>query len=311
MDFTAGGKVANVDRVEWVIMPDTATSAAALMNGEVDWWQNPIPDLLGQLRKAPGVKVVRNDTVGVIPMIAFNHVQPPFNNRKLLQALLPAIDQADFMAAAMGDQTDLFHLPAGVFTPGLPWAVTAGLEALSGPRDVALAKRLVKESGYAGEKVLLMAPSDYPQTAAICQVTNDLMKRVGIDVDYASLDWGTLVQRRTSREPAAKGGWNSFCTTYEGLSVQSPASHFPIRGNGFDGWFGWPTSPRIEGLRDAWFEAPDLAAQRSVCEDIQRAVFDEVPYIPVGQWFIPTAMRSNVMDVVKAPFPIFWGVRKA
>jgi len=119
------------------------------------------------------------------------------------------------------------------------------------------------------------------------------------------------VQRRASREPVEKGGWSSFCTTYEGLSVASPASHFPIRGNGFDGWFGWPTSPRIEALRDAWFDAPDLAAQRAICEQIQLLVWEEVPFIPVGQWFIPTAMRTNLVDVVKAPFPIFWGARKA
>jgi peptide/nickel transport system substrate-binding protein len=310
-EFSSGGKVANFDRVEWIIMPDSATQAAALQQGEVDWVQQPLVDLLGMLRAAAGVKVVVNDTVGVIPMIAFNHIHPPFDNPKLLRALLPAVEQKQFVEAAMGSEPDLYHVPAGVFTPGLPMANDAGLEVFTAPRDLALAKRLVAESGYRGEKVILMSPSDYPATQAICQVTRDLFERVGLNVEYASMDFGTLVQRRTSREPPEKGGWNSFCTTYEGLSVATPASHFPIRGNGFDGWFGWPTSPRIETLRDAWFDAPDLAAQRAICEQIQLLVWQEVPYIPVGQWFIPTAMRTNLVDVVKAPFPIFWGARKA
>ena len=129
----------------------------------------------------------------------------------------------------------------------------------------------MEESGYGGERVVLMAPSDYPLIQALCQVTRDLLQTVGIEVEYASMDWGTLVQRRASREPPDKGGWNAFCTTYEGLSVATPASHFPLRGNGRNGWFGWPTSPRIEALRDAWFDAPDLAAQRQICEQIRAA----------------------------------------
>ena len=310
-EFTSGGKVANFDRVEWIIMPDPATATAALQQGEVDWVQQPLVDLLSVLRAAAGVKVLVNDTVGVVPMIAFNHIHPPFNNPKLLRALLPAVEQREFVEAAMGSEPELFHVPAGVFTPGLPMANDAGLAVFTTPRDLALAKRLVAESGYKGEKVVLMAPSDYPATQAICQVTRDLFQRVGLDVDYVSMDFGTRVQRRASREPVEKGGWSSFCTTYEGLSVATPASHFPIRGNGFDGWFGWPTSPRIEALRDAWFDAPDLAAQQKICGQIQMLVWEEVPYIPVGQWFIPTAMRTNLVDVVKAPFPIFWGARKA
>jgi peptide/nickel transport system substrate-binding protein len=309
-DFTSGGKVANFDRVEWIVMPDPATAASALQQGEVDWWQNPLVDLLPNLRRANGVQVRLNDTVGVVAMVAFNHLHPPFNNPKLLRALLPAIDQNEFMQAAMGAEPELFRTGVGVFTPGLAYANDAGIEVLSGKRDIELSKKLVAESGYAGEKVVLMAPSDYPLTQALCQVTRDVLSRVGLDVDYVSMDWGTLVQRRASKAPPDKGGWNSFCTTYEGLSVASPASHFPIRGNGPDGWFGWPTSPRIETLRDAWFEAPDLAGQRKICAEIQRAVWDEVPYLPVGQWFNPTAMRTDIVDVVKAPFPNFWGVRK-
>ncbi len=309
-DFTAGAKVANFDRVEWIVVPDPATAAGAMQRGEVDWWQNPIPDLLPQLKASPGVNVMLNDTIGVIAMIAFNHIQPPWNNPKLLRAILPAIDQNEFMQTVWGDAASFYHTPCGVFTPGLPMGNLAGMEALSGKRDVALAKRLVAESGYKGEKIVLMSPSDYPLTSALCQMTNDVFTRCGLNVEYASTDWGTLVSRRTSREPVEKGGWSNFCTTYEGLSVANPASHFPIRGNGFDGWFGWPTSPRIEGLRDAWFDAPDLPAQKHECEEIQKAVWDEVPFIPVGQWYNPTATRANLVDVVKAPYPIFWGARK-
>ena len=310
-DGASGGKVAHFDRVEWRIMPDQATAAAALQANEVDWIEQPLFDLLPALRKAPGVRVLRNDKVGAIAMVAINHIQPPFDNPKLRRALLPAIDQAEFMAAAYGDETDLFRTGVGVFTPGLPMANEAGLEVLTKPRDPALAKRLVAESGYKGERIVLMAPSDYPDQQAYSQVIRAVMVGLGLNVDYVSMDWGTLVQRRASKEPIDKGGWSMFCTTYEGMTVANPASHLPLRGNGLDGWFGWPTDAEMEGLRDQWFDAPDVAAQKAICETMQRRAFETVPFYPVGQRFLPTAVRDSLVDLVAASYPVFWGVRRA
>ena len=307
-DAAAGGKVVNFDRVEWRIVPDQATAAAALQSNEVDWVEQPLFDLLPTLRRARGVRVMRNDNVGAIAMVALNHIHPPFNNPKLLQALLPAVDQQEFMQAAYGEEQDLYRTGVGVFTPGLPMASTAGLEVLTGPRDLAKAKKLVAESGYGGEKVILMSPSDYADQQAYSQVFRELLEKLGIAVDYQSMDWGTLVQRRASREP---GVWNSFCTTYEGMSVANPASHLPLRGNGLDGWFGWPTDPEMEKLRDAWFDAPDLPAQKQICDQMQVLAFEHVPFLPVGQRFLPTAARDSLQDIVAAPYPVFWGVRRA
>ena len=310
-DGASGGKIVHFDRVEWRIVPDPSTSAAALQSGEVDWVEQPLFDLLPQLRKAKNVRVLRNDKIGAIAMVAVNHIHPPFDNPKLRRALLPAIDQQHFMEAAYGDEKDLFRTGVGVFTPGLPMASTVGLEPLIGPRDPALAKRLVAESGYKGEPVVLLAPSDYPDQQAFSQVMRDIMVKAGINVDYVSTDWGTLVQRRASKSAPDKGGWNMFCTTYEGASVANPASHFPMRGNGPDGWFGWPTDPTMETLRDQWFEASNEADQRKICDQMQTRAMDTVPFYPVGQRFLATAVRDSLQDVVVSSYPIFWGVKKA
>jgi len=63
-DFVTGGKVVNFDRVEWNIIPDAATAAAAVQAGEEDWWQTPIADLVPQLRRSRGVKVVPMTSIG-------------------------------------------------------------------------------------------------------------------------------------------------------------------------------------------------------------------------------------------------------
>ena len=306
----SGGKRVFVDQVEHIVMPDGATAAAALQNGEVDWVHVPTIDLVPMLRKSRGVRAIVNDPFGWIGVIRPNFLHAPFNNRKLLRAILPAIDQREFLAAVVGDQTELGRAPVGLFTLGGKMANTAGMEGLTGPRNIALAKRLVAESGYGGEKVLLMSPSDQPALTQVTQVTRDVFEKVGLNVEYASMDWSTLVARRASREPPDKGGWNAFCTSWGGLSVIDPGGHFPMRGNGNNGWFGWPTDPKMEALRDRWLDAPDLAAQKQACEDIQVYAFEQVPIIPTGQWFYPTAFRSNVEDIVRSALMFSWNVRK-
>ena len=308
--FTAGGKVAHFDRIEWHIIPDPATAAAALQDNEVDWVQQPQSDLLPVLRGNKPVNVLANDKVGVMGMLALNHLQPPFDNPKLRAAVLSAIDQKDFMAAATGDDPAMSLTPEGVFTPGMPMANDAGMAALTAPRDIARSRKLVAESGYAGEHVLVMGAADSPVTQAMAQVAADLFRQLGLNVDYVSMDLGTLVQRRANRNPPGQGGWSAFTTTYEGLTMADPATNVALRGNGADAWFGWPTSPTLEALREKWLDTPDLPAQRAIAEQIQVTALNEVPFIPLGQIFYPTAARTDIQDILPSPFPIFWNVRK-
>ncbi len=301
----------NFERVEWVVEPDPATAAAALQTGEVDWIEFPLIDLLPTLAKAPGCKVETFDPLGALAMVAFNHLYPPFNNPKILEALLPAIDQKEYVTAWVGEQASLGKYPVGFFTDGSPMANTVGLDALTSPRDPAKAKQLLKEAGYNGEKVILMSPSDQPSLTAMCQVTRSVFQKVGINVDYQSMDWGTLVSRRASMNPPDKGGWNVFCTTWGGLQVSNPGSSYPLRGNGRKGWFGWPTNPKIESLRQQWFDMAGVPAQKKICEQIQTEAFKSIPFMPAGQWFYPVAYRNDLTGFVKNSQIVFWGVKRA
>jgi len=308
--YWAGGKVVNFDRVEWKIITDPATAAAALVQGEVDWWENPLLDLVPMLKAAPGVKLEVLDSLGALGVLAVNHTQPPFDNRKLLQAMLVAINQQDYLDAVLGDQQSLGRT-AGFFIPGSPMANDVDMDRILGKRDIASAKQLVAASGYNNEPIVLMSPSDQPQLTAMAQVTDAFYKSIGLNSQYTSMDWGTLVTRRASHELASKGGWNSFCTTWSGLNMSNPGSHYPLRGNGDGGWFGWPTDAAIEALREQWFDAPDLGAQQAVCKEIQHFAFQDLPFFPVGQWTTPTGYRANLTGFVKAGLMLFWGVKRA
>jgi peptide/nickel transport system substrate-binding protein len=283
--FTSGPKIVHFDRVEWHIQPDAATKAAAIQAGEMDWWENPPADLLP------------------------NHLYPPFDKPAVRRALMGAIDQKEFMFAVMGEDTSLWSAPVGFFPLASPMANDAGMSALTSPRDPAAVKTALEKAGYQGETVVLMGAADQPTNYPLAEVAADMLKRVGVKVDYQSTDWGTVVQRRALTKPPAEGGWNMFCTGFSGLDWFTPASHLPLRGNGKNAWFGWPTAPKLEALRDAWFMAPDLASQKAIAAKIQLQAFEDVPFYPLGLGRVTTAFRQDITGLQEG-FVIFWNVRR-
>ena len=308
-DFMAGPKVAHFDRVEWQIITDAATAAAALQQGEIDWYEQPPPELQTLLARNAGVKIENIDNRPNVAVLRLNFLHEPFDNRALRQALLPAVNQADFMTAIVGDNPAMFDATCGVFTPGTPNATKAGLEPLLGPRSLDRARALMNAAGYTGQPMRLIGPTDILAPSALTQVAADLFRRLGFNMDLALSDWGTVIQRRASREPLDKGGWSALLTSFSSFDFTDPAVHPTLRGNGLQGWPGWPTLPKLEALRDAWFDAPDAASRKAVCADIQRVAMEEVAFIPVGAYLQPTALRRNLVDRVPG-FAIFWGIRQ-
>ncbi len=308
--LTAGPKIPRFERVVWKIIPDAATAAAALQSAEVDWWERPTADMLPLLRRARGVSVQVLDPTGALQFLRFNWLHPPFDNPAIRRAIIGAVNQTDFMLAAAGDDSSMWNDRCGAFCPGTPFATDAGMEGLTGPRDIDRVKRDLAAAGYKGERVVFLGVSDVPEIKAVTEVAADMFRRIGLNLDYQVADWGTVVQRRTSKAPPDKGGWNIHHSGFGGLDMASPASNLVLRGNGPNAWFGWPDDPKLESLRDAWFNAPNFAAQKQICDAIQLQVFQDVPYIPLGLIKRATAYRSDLTDMVKGGI-MFTNVRRA
>ncbi|HXA23055.1 MAG TPA: ABC transporter substrate-binding protein [Acetobacteraceae bacterium] len=308
-DGTAGPKIAHIDRIEWHIIPDPGTVAAAVQRGEIDWWLVPQADLLPLLRKQRNVKVENIVPTGFVATMRFNQLNPPFDNPPIRRALLGAVQQSNYMLGMVGTDEELWRVPCGFFTPGTPLACDAGMEALTGKPKLATVKRDLEAAGYKGEKVVVLTPTDIASAKALADITADALVHVGMNVDAQAMDWATLVGRRVKTDPVEQGGWSIFHTSWSGLDMINPAGHIFLRGNGKAAAPGWPTSPKIEELRDAWFMAPDLAAQQALGRALQLQAFEDVPYIPLGQYFQPTAYQSNLTGVLPGN-PVFWNIRR-
>ena len=110
-------------------------------------------------------------------------------------------------------------------------------------------------------------------------------------------------------EPVEKGGWSLFDNSWGGLDMLIPISHGYLRSNGKSAMFGWPDSPKIEALCSEWLTAADLSSQKAIAEKLQLQAFEDVPYIPLCQYFLRVACQANLVGVLKGP-PVFWNIRR-
>ena len=294
---TAGPKLARFERVEWRIIMDPATAGAALQAGEVDWWERMAPDSRPLLARRRDVVIDRVENNGTVVMLRPNHLTEPFNDPAVRRALWPAIVQEDFMAAVMGPDRALWSDNVGCFPPGSPMASDAGLDALSGPRSVERARAAIAAAGRAGARTVVLNPTDQVNNSNMTLVAEDMFRKVGLNVEDAASDWGTMLARRAKKEPLAQGGWSAVIVLFGGEDLNNPGGHPLLRANGDGAWFGWPSAPEIETLRDEWFDAPDLDAQKRIGRRIQERFFAEVPYWPVGQYFVDSAYRRGLTDI--------------
>ncbi|UFN50261.1 ABC transporter substrate-binding protein [Roseomonas sp. OT10] len=305
-DRLAGPKVAHFDRVEWSIIPDQATAAAALMAGEVDWLETTSNDLQPMLKRHRALTVrLCEDLFGCI--LRFNWLQPPFDKPAIRRALLGAISQEDFMSAAYGTDPAAWEIGVGFFTSDSPMASKAALEPLTGKRDLAKVRRDLAAAGYAGEKVVVLQADDYATLKGLAEVAGHTLREVGMNVEVQSGDWGTVSQRRGNKGPLDKGGWSVFVTSLS--NTIDPGGHLGLRANGARAWFGWPDSPALESLRQDWIAAPDTAAQKRICEAMQIQAMQDVPYVPLGEYRTLTAYKNDLTGMPPGA-PLFFGVRR-
>jgi peptide/nickel transport system substrate-binding protein len=197
----------------------------------------------------------------------------------------------------------------GYFTPGTPLYNEEGGDILKGPRRVDLARRLLAESGYKGAPVTLMAAQDLANHKLWGEVTADVLRRLGVTVDYAAVDWGTLNARRVQKSPPGQGGWQMLLSGVTGLDCLDGTNRL-LRTDGKTGSAGWAMSPLVEAEVAAWYDARSLDEEKAVARRLNRAAADHVVYAPLGFYLRHQAWRKNVSGVRPGPLPFAWDVAK-
>ena len=306
-DGLAGGRRVKVDRVEWRVIPDASTAAAALQAGEIDLWEQPALELLPVIKRNDQVRVRKLTDMSTQTMLRPNSLYPPFNDPRARLALAYIVNQADIMAAGFGDREN-WRECRSYYICGGPYGTQAGTEGLK--PDIAKAKALLAEAGYKGETLVFPSTHEIAWIGQMAEVVADEMKQAGMNVEIAWGDWGTTAGRQSNRSTPDQGGWNLFATGASGPTMHSPltniGTNMACTGRNFP---GWPCDEEAERLRQVFLDAGD-AGRPAALEALHRYLAWVQPYIVMGQYDQPVAMRSNVSGFLESPVILYWNLDK-
>jgi peptide/nickel transport system substrate-binding protein len=261
------------------------------------------------LRRDPNIVVEVLDRFGVYPWVRPNHIAGPTANVAVRRAIMAALDGREIIAAAVGDEPGMVTVPIGMFTPESPYACGAGMDRL-GPKPLSEITAMLKEAGYANERLVLLHQSDILTAHAMLQVMAKRLTEAGFNVDDEVMDLATVVSRRNSREAPDKGGWSLIFGTATCTDLVNPLLNLGIR-TGAAAWIGWPADLTMEELRDRWLDSADAAEQKQLAARIQETALADVLLIPLGRYLQYSAWRSNLSGVLRMNFPVMWNISKS
>jgi peptide/nickel transport system substrate-binding protein len=172
---------------------------------------------------------------------------------------------------------------------------------------------LVRDQSHSGgEPIVVIAPTELAGIRALSLIGADQLRRAGLNVDLQEMEFGAVVKRRTSQSPPDKGGWNVFFTLIDrSIPNIHPFGNPALRADGKSGYDGWPDCLRIEELRRAWLDAGDLHEQRRIAAELQMQVWQDLPFIPMGEYWQTTAYRKGLTGIIPGCFTVFYNVKRA
>lgn len=302
----AGGKVAMVDRIEWIAIPDAQTAVSALTRGEVDMVEIIPADLLPLVEK--------DKRLTVLPFSAgqyfgrMNWAHPPFDNPKIRQAAMVALNQEQLLKGVVGDAR-YYKVCKSMYYCGSALATDAGTAGLY-QGDSKRAAQMLKEAGYDGTPVVLPYPTDLSPLSPLGPVAKQQLERAGFKVQLAAMDWQSMGPRLRKKDKPSEGGWSYFMSFYDARDALDPIGRTVLNANCKTSFLGWPCDEKFESLRDAYTRSSNMEAKKDIARQIQERNHETGVFVPLGEARFLGAMDRKLQYTFKAPITVFWGLKK-
>ena len=292
----AGGKrVAYLDELMFIPVPDVAVRLAGVESGGYHYSEQIKQDqydrMLTMRSVEPRISIPNQWVTAVL-----NHKQGLMTSKKLRQAFQAALDMQPIMAAAVGHPL-FYRLDPGLWPPEfLLWHSQAGGAAYN-QKDKEKTRRLLKESGYAGQPVRWLTTQEYGWMYKTALVAKQQLEDVGFKIDLQVLDWATLVQHRNRPEL-----FDVFSTGVP-TPVLDPALHQILQCN----WPGWWCLEEKDRLLGELARETDVRKRKAIIDRIQVLFYEDVGRIKFGDLFLLHVVRKELRgDFRSSPFFFFW-----
>ncbi|MCK1306539.1 ABC transporter substrate-binding protein [Bradyrhizobium sp. 45] len=292
----AGGKVVKVDRANWESI-DAQTGLTALQAGEIDFVSDPLADFYPIIENDPNLVLEDLHRSGDNYYLDINYLQRPFDNVKARQALLHLVDQDAYTRVL--NRNPKYNRPiTSLFGTDTPYVNDANTGWYKKGGDPEKARQLLKEAGYAGEKVIILQPTNWSAGSNTAQLLALTLRNIGVNVDLAPSDWAALIQRATNQGPVENGGWNIYPTSSIDFSFGAPLSsaHMAMDGKGA----GWRKNEQYEALRVQWADST-LEERKALAAKMQQIWWDTVGSVFLGQTITPIARRKTLTGLISYP----------
>jgi ABC-type transport system substrate-binding protein len=302
-DYWDPKRVPKLDRLILLPMPDAAARTAALLSGQIDWNEAPAPDALPKL-KAAGMQIILNPYPHNWTYQPLVSTGSPYADLKVRQALNLAVDRDGLVKLLNGTaQPGL-----GMVYPAHPWF---GAPAFKVRYDPAEAKRLLAEAGYTPAKPLKIkvgistSGSGQMQTLPMNEFVQQNFKDVGIDADFAVMEWMALLEasRLPGDGPEMKGRGIDAINVSRGF----PDPYFAFQ-RMVDSRFVPPTGANwgmikdavIDGLVDQVLTTFDEEKRDDLLRQIHTRIVDQAYLVFICHDLNPRALSPKVHGFVSA-----------
>ena len=295
-DGYGGARKQYLDEIRFAPVSNANTRVEGAAAGQYDYVDALSVESIGKLKNG------RSDPVLLKPFgwprLVLNTRQGIMSSLPARQAVQRALNEEDMLYAAFGNK-DFYSLNGDLYPQGFPWATSLGGKVYN-QGDAAGAKKLLDEANVQDRTIRILTSQQYEFHYKMALVAAEYLKAAGFKVDMQVVDWATLTQRR--QDPAL---WDIFITHSpflpEPALIDFPSKDAP----------GWWDTPRRAQVLDAFNQARTQEERIRLWADVQQAVFDEVPFIKVGDFNSLAAKSPSLQGVQPAPWPYFWNAWKA
>ncbi|GAB1577988.1 ABC transporter substrate-binding protein [Bordetella petrii] len=295
-DGYGGARMQYLDEIRFAPVSNANTRVESAAAGQYDY-VDALP-----VESAAKLKDSRSEPMLLKP---FGWPRLVLNTRQGIMASLPArqavqraLNEEDMLYAAFGSK-DFYSLNGDLYPAGFPWATQLGGKVYN-LGDVAGAKKLLDEAKVADRTLRILTSQQYEFHYKMALVAAEYLKMAGFKVDLQVVDWATLTQRR--QDPAL---WDIFIT-HSPFLPEPALIDFPSKDSP-----GWWDTPRRNQALDAFNQARSPQERLARWAEVQQAVFDEVPFIKVGDFNSLAARSPALQGVAPTPWPYFWNAWKA
>ncbi|WP_287204702.1 ABC transporter substrate-binding protein [Mesorhizobium sp.] len=304
-DCLAGGKVAKVDRLEWLVMPDYSTAISALLGGEIDMYETPPLDLLPAIEADPNLKVHGINKLGKIGMLRMNAKSAMLAKPEARLALIKAFNQADAMAVVAGDQKYWRECYSYFACGGTNEYKESSKDKMA--FEPAEAKRQLEAAGYKGEPIRMLVVGDDEVLRKIGTYAAEALRSAGLNVDMQVMDFAALLAKR--RDTAA---WEIFTTWNFGVELNHPFVSLALADGCSDGGYpGAACTEELNKVKDVWAREADPVKGAVLIKEMGRlADTVHVPYVSLGAFDQPIAYHNSLSGILETPLPVFWNIEK-